>query len=115
MMNALKGEGTAMIGGKIRVVKFGTNATALFCHMHKIGLGGFAELFTPEKLTPAVYRDLIYCALVSGARKAGEPADFTVEDVGDWLDDLSEEQMMGIFEIFFASSAKGDTQGKPQS
>lgn len=114
MMNALKGEGTVDIGGKVRALKFGTNATALFCQMHKVGLGGFAEMFTPEKLSPAVWRDLTYCALVSGARKAGEPVDFTHETVGDWLDDLTEDQLMGIFEVFFASSAQGDG-GKPKS
>jgi hypothetical protein len=111
MMNALKGEGVVKIGGKDRVVKFGTNATALFCQIHKIGLGKFSEMFTPENLSPGVIRDLVYCALISGARRAGEPADFSLEDVGDWIDDLTEDEVMRIFEIFFAGSAQGD-EGK---
>jgi hypothetical protein len=112
MMNAFKGEGIVLIGGKDRMVKFGTNATALFCQMHQIGLGRFGEMFTPENITPAVYRDLIYCALVSGARKSGETVDFDPETVGDWIDEMSEEGLMKIFEVFFASTPKNEDSGK---
>ena len=114
MMNRIRGEGAVKIGGKDRVVKFGTNATALFCQMHKIGLGQFGTLFAPENLSPVHYRDLIYCALVSGSRKMNEQVDFTPETVGDWIDELSEEELMAIFDVFFSSSAQGDG-GKPQS
>lgn len=113
-MNAIKGESQIEIGGKVRSLKFGTNATALFCELHKIGLGGFATLFSAENLTPAHYRDLIYCALVSGARKNKEAVDFSPEDVGDWIDDLTEAQLASIFDVFGASSAQGG-EGKPQS
>jgi hypothetical protein len=114
MMNAIKGESEVEIGGRLRVLKFGTNATALFCQLHGIGLGGFATVFSAENITPATYRDLIYCALVSGARKSGSPVDFDKEDVGDWIDELTEEQLTAIFDVFGASSAKGG-EGKPQS
>lgn len=113
-MNAIKGESQIEIGGKVRSLKFGTNATALFCELHKIGLGQFASVFSADNLTPAHYRDLIYCALVSGARKNKEAVDFTTEDVGDWIDDLREEQLTAIFDVFGASSAQGG-EGKPQN
>ena len=113
-MNAIKGESQIEIGGKVRSLKFGTNATALFCELHKIGLSGFASTFSAENLSPAHYRDLIYCALVSGARKNKEAVDFNAEDVGDWIDDLSEAQLSMIFDVFGASSAQGDG-GKAKS
>ena len=113
-MNAFRGETSVEMGGKARVLKFGTNATALFCQLHSIGLGDFASYFSPERMTPAHYRDLIYCALASGARKNKEALDFSPEDVGDWIDDLSEEQLAGIFDVFGASSAQGDG-GKAKS
>lgn len=112
-MNAIKGEASVDIGGKVRMLKFGTNATAMFCQIHKIGLGGFATLFSAENLSPAHYRDLIYCALCSGARKTG--VDFSTEDVGDWIDDLSEEQLASIFDVFGQSSAQGGAEGKPKN
>jgi hypothetical protein len=110
-MNAFRGETSVEMGGKARVLKFGTNATALFCQLHNIGLGDFASYFSPERMTPAHYRDLIYCALASGARKTG--VDFTNEDVGDWLDEMTEDQIAGIFDVFSQSSPKGEAEGKP--
>jgi hypothetical protein len=110
-MNPLRGETQVEMGGKARVLKFGTNATALFCSMHKVGLGGFATLFTADNLTPAHYRDLIFCALVSGQR--GKEIDFTTEDVGDWIDEMPQEDLERIFAVVGESSANGGGKPKP--
>lgn len=110
-MNPLRGETQVEMGGRLRALKFGTNATALFCSMHKVGLSGFGELFSSGNITPAHYRDLIYCALVSGQR--GVPVDFTNEDVGDWIDDMPQEALEGIFAVVGESSARPDG-GKPK-
>jgi hypothetical protein len=109
-MNPLRGETSVEMGGRLRALKFGTNATALFCSMHKVSLAGFGELFSAGNITPAHYRDLIYCALVSGQR--GTPVDFTPEDVGDWIDDMSQESLEGVFAVVGESSARSDG-GKP--
>lgn len=108
-MNPLRGETQVEMGGRLRTLKFGTNATALFCNMHKVGLGGFGTLFSADNITPAHYRDLIYCALVSGQR--GKDVDFTPEDVGDWIDDMPQEALEGIFSVVGESAVQGG--GKP--
>ena len=110
MMNAFRGSTQVEMGGKARVLKFGTNATALFCQMHKCGLGDFATMFSPSKISPAYYRDLIYCALVSGTKEA---IDFTPQDVGDWIDDMPQDAFEGIFDTLAQSGPQSQGKAKP--
>jgi hypothetical protein len=89
----IKAEGTINIGGAERRVKLGTNATAEFCRLHKIGLNEFGERFATMQLGDV--RDLLYCALWSGS---GGQVDFTPFEVGDWLDEGdSFEQAIAFF------------------
>jgi hypothetical protein len=90
---------TVNIGGADRVLKFGTNATALFCEAHGIGLAQMAELFKPESLTPAHYRDLIWSALKAGG------TDCTAMEVGDWIDDMEQSEFDRIFASFEVAPA----------
>ena len=50
-------------------------------------------------------RDLIYSCLADGARKAKQPIDFDQYDVGDWMEDLSSEEMTKMMEEFTGSMA----------
>lgn len=112
-MNVIRGEIRAVIGGAERTLKFGTNATAHFCELYGVGLGQIGAMFAPESLTPAHFRDLIWCALVSGARVSGQPFTHSREEVGDWLDELTPDELAGVFSVIQASAPQGEAGGKP--
>jgi hypothetical protein len=96
---------TVNIGGADRVLKFGTNASALFCETYGVGLAQMGELFKAENLNPAHYRDLIWSALKSGG------TDCTRLEVGDWIDEMEQAEFDRIF-ASFESAPVGKTGRK---
>ena len=94
---------TANMGGSERVIKFGTNATDLFCSLYEIDLSGIAEILKSPR--PGHYRDLIYSGLVAGVGGL-ERADFTRFDVGDWIDEMPQEEFERIWSAFDAPPKK---------
>jgi len=100
-MNILRGEIEVSIGGKPRLVKFGTNQLAIFTQMHKVDLS--EADFGMHHL-----RDLIYSALVAGAKKKKETVDFDEWEVGEWIDELPDEELQKIVDSFTNSQPKGE-------
>lgn len=104
-MSNTKGQQKVKIGGQLRPIKFGTNATHLFCQQRGIKLSEFNELFNAEKLAKleidgSEIRDLIWAGLKAAALSNGEDVDFTEWTVGDWIDDLTEDEMTNIINVF---------------
>jgi hypothetical protein len=90
---------TAQMGGAKRLIKFGTNATDLFCNLYGIGLSEIAEILKTPR--PGHYRDLIWSGLVAGV--GGEDkADFSRFDVGDWIDEMPQDEFERIWSAFDA-------------
>jgi len=100
-MNILRGEIEVSIGGKPRLVKFGTNQLAIFTQMHRVDLS--EADFGMHHL-----RDLIYSALVAGAKKQKETVDFDEWEVGEWIDELPDEELQKIIDSFTNSLPKGE-------
>lgn len=100
-MNILRGEVEVSIGGKPRLLKFGTNQLAIFTQMHKVDLS--EADFGMHHL-----RDLIYSALVAGAKKQKQDVDFDEWEVGEWIDDLPDEDLQKIVDSFTNSLPKGE-------
>jgi len=100
-MNILRGEVEVSIGGKPRLLKFGTNQLAIFTQMHKVDLS--EADFGMHHL-----RDLIYSALVAGAKKKKEAVEFDEWEVGEWIDDLPDEDLQKIVDSFTNSLPKGE-------
>jgi len=100
-MNILRGEIEVSIGGKPRLVKFGTNQLAIFTQMHKVDLS--EADFGMHHL-----RDLIYSALVAGAKKQKQEVDFDEWEVGEWIDELPDEELQKIVDSFTNSLPKGE-------
>lgn len=93
------------IGGQERPLKFGTNATFLFCQKRGITLKQFGEVFAADKLANndidgSEIRDLIWAGLVAGAKSNNLPVDFDEWTVGDWIDDLSAADMGNVLSTF---------------
>lgn len=100
-MNILRGEVEVSIGGKPRLLKFGTNQLAIFTQMHKVDLS--EADFGMHHL-----RDLIYSALVAGAKKNKEEVTFDEWEVGEWIDELPDEDLQKIVDSFTNSLPKGE-------
>lgn len=77
------------LGGQMRPMKFGFIAISEFSEMTNRKLGDITDL-TKGDLTVKEMLLLCYCALKNGARVEGREFNFSVEDVGDWLDENPE-------------------------
>jgi len=73
------------IGGNERPIHFGVNAMALYSEMENISMDEMMAKIDKMRLDQMV--KLIYAALKEAARKEKDDIEFTVSDVGDWLDD----------------------------
>jgi len=100
-MNILRGEVEVSIGGKPRLIKFGTNQLAIFTQMHNVDLS--EADFGMHHL-----RDLIYSGLVAGAKKNKEKVDFDEWEVGEWIDELPDEDLQKIVDSFTKSLPEGE-------
>lgn len=106
-MNTFRGEVEINIGGKLRLVKFGTNASAVFSE--KVGKD-LSEL----SATAMTVRDLIWAGLVAGARKRKETVDFDEWDVGDWIDEMDEAQFAKVTQTLTNAQPVGDGDPSPK-
>lgn len=86
------------IGGKKRLIKFGTNATAEYCDKRNVGLSEYFNL-TFDKIKPGELRDIIWSGLVAGARSEGKDVDFDEFNVGDWIDEMDQGELDVIFDL----------------
>lgn len=94
----MKQELSLKIGGKDRLLKFGTNQTAIFCDKHNLSLVGYSESINTDNAKASHLRDLIWSSLVAGAKYQKVEVDFDEYDVGDWIDDLSQKELQSIFD-----------------
>jgi hypothetical protein len=77
---------TITIGGKARPVMYGVNALAEFNEATNTTLVWiFRMAEDPLSLNFNQIRHLVYAGLSQGARESDTPIDFTVDDVGRWL------------------------------
>lgn len=97
------------IGGKMRPMKFGTNATAILCEKRGCMLKDIIGMFSPEKInnqeiTGGEIRDLIWSGLVAGAKSKNIDVDFNEFNVGDWIDQLDADELKKAFDVILESS-----------
>ena len=92
-MNIFRGEVEVSIGGRSRLVKFGTNQLALFTQKHNLQLSEVS--FGMEHI-----RDLIWSGLVAGAKMRKEDIDFDEWQVGEWIDEMEEAEFNKIIDAF---------------
>jgi hypothetical protein len=73
------------IGGKERPIEFGWNGMRIFCREAKIPLAKIDRL--GDDMTPDDVTILLYAGLRHGAEREKEKVEFTVDDVGEWIND----------------------------
>jgi len=93
-MNILRGEVEVSIGGKPRLVKFGLNQMAIYTERNKLELSDVTGFNIKQ------VRDLVWSGLVAGARKRGDVIDFDEWQVGDWIEEMNQEEFDKIMEAF---------------
>lgn len=86
-MNRLRGYIEKEVGGKVRGFKFGTNATAIMCELEGCGLAQLGEAF---QTSAWAQHHLIMSAAIANCRSKNLEVDFNRDQVGDWIDELTE-------------------------
>jgi hypothetical protein len=95
-----------MLGGETRSLKFGFNTMALFGDLTGKKLSEMQNIASGMSMSDII--KLMWCGLKEGARKAGKEFDHTYDEVGDWLDDLQENDpdgLAGMMAMFNQSQA----------
>jgi hypothetical protein len=90
------GQITAKLGGKERILKFNVNATYEFCKLHSCTHEESIEILNDPVRGVSAYRDMIYCALRSADLQAGNVIDYNQYDVGDWISELTQDELERI-------------------
>ena len=105
-MSAKVKEDAVRAGGKIRPMRVGMNA---LCTVQE--LTG-RDLASGDVLVGLVgLRALVFAALADGARKHKQPVDFTVDDVGDWIDE-DPELVQKAIELTTAGNPDQEPEGE---
>ena len=108
----LRGEYTLQVADREVLLKFGTNSTAVFCEKHDISLQEFQNRFSADQLQIRDIRDFIWAAAVAGAHATDREIDFDRWDVGDWIDELSQEELDRILSIM-EDSGEAELKNSP--
>ena len=94
---------TILIGGQARPFHVGTNMGAIFCDLQHLTLAQYGNLFANiNELGMSGRRDFLYAALRAGAERLGQAVDFSVMDVGDWMDAPDFEQVPALGAVISA-------------
>ena len=105
------GEIQVNIGGQARTMRFGLNADFEHCKLLKMTLNQLYE-YRQNGLNVENIRDRVYCALLVSDLKAGTPVTYNKYDVGDWLDELPEDDVMKIIEAMSGANVQGTVKKK---
>jgi len=104
----MKGFAMISIGGKKRPIKFGTNQTVILCELRDCTIADIQQMMSIEKIqaqqiTGGEIVDLLYSALLAGARTKDSAEDFTRHAVGDWIDEMDQDELTRVFSVMAAS------------
>jgi hypothetical protein len=103
-MNLFRAEVEVLIGGKVRLFKFGVNQLAIYSQRHNLNL-------SEVEMGMSQIRDLFWSALVAGAKKKKEEIDFDEWDVGEWIDDMEQEDFDKVVEAMNNATPQEKGQG----
>jgi hypothetical protein len=99
-----------IIGGKDRPIKIGINQSIEYCTLRGCTItqmNNDLEGVASGGMDISVLRDFIWSALKDGARVAKQEFDVDTYTVGDWLEELDDQQMEQFFKDLVASMPKG--------
>ena len=104
-MNEKRGYAKIEIGGKLRPVRFSLNTITTFEREAGVSIGE-VEFGDPRKMKMDHLRSLIWAGFVEGYATDGKEVDFTLRDVGDWIEGMGLNGLADIFKIIRESMPK---------
>lgn len=85
------------VGGRLVAFKFGMGSFAKFCELQNISLSKMGDVLSDESpLQIQALINLLYAAAYTGEKLKNKEIDFTPEHVGEWLDDLAQDDLNRI-------------------
>ena len=107
MAHKKRGYITIKLGGKNRTLHFSMNFWAIFTEQMGIGIDKIAETFQ-EGLNIKAMRSLIYAGILAYDQEEGNPIDYNEFKVGNWMEDITAEQIQEIVETMGQSRILGN-------
>ena len=106
-MNSKRGYVEVEIGGKLRTLHFSMNFWCHFTESLNISLNDLDKFFT-NGINISTIRALIYSGLIAYDQEKGNNSDYTVYDVGNWLEDFNSEQLTKVMNTLSQSRILGN-------
>ena len=108
-MNKKRGYITTKLGGKNRTLHFSMNFWCHFTETLGIGLNDLDKQFNQDKFNINTIRVLLYSGLIAYDQEEKNKIDYTIYDVGNWLEDFSSDDLKKIMEALGDSRILGNT------
>lgn len=106
-MNNKRGYVDVEIGGKKRTLHFSMNFWCHFTESLNIGLNDLDKYFT-EGINVSTIRSLIYSGLIAYDQEERNTIDYTIYDVGSWLEDFDSKQLTEVMNTLSQSRILGN-------
>lgn len=106
-MNSKRGYVEVEIGGKLRTLHFSMNFWCHFTDTLNIGLNDLDKFFT-KGINISTIRSLIYSGLIAYDQEERNNIDYTIYDVGSWLEDFDSEQLTKVMNTLSQSRILGN-------
>ena len=106
-MNSKRGYVKVEIGGKERTLHFSMNFWCHFTDSLGIGLNDLDKFFTAG-INISTIRALIYSGLISYDQEEGNNIDYTIYDIGNWLEDFDTNQLTKVMNTLSQSRILGN-------
>jgi hypothetical protein len=106
-MNSKRGYVEVEIGGKKRTLHFSMNFWCHFTESLNIGLNDLDKYFT-EGINVSTIRALIYSGLIAYDQEERKTIDYTIYDVGSWLEDFDSKQLTEVMNTLSQSRILGN-------
>jgi hypothetical protein len=106
-MNSKRGYVEIEIGGKKRTLHFSMNFWCHFTDTLNISLNDLDKFFT-SGINISTIRALIYSGLISYDQEEKNNIDYTIYDVGSWLEDFGSEQLTKVMNTLSQSRILGN-------
>lgn len=107
MAHKKRGYTTQKIGGKQRTLHFSMNFWSEFTDQMGVGIEGIGEIFQNGVSIKAL-RALVYSGLLAYDQEEGNSIDYNEFKVGNWLEDITAEQIQEIIETMSQSRILGN-------
>jgi|TARA_A100000171_G_C2117438_1_gene138708 hypothetical protein len=106
-MNNKRGYVEIEIGGKKRTLHFSMNFWCHFTESLNIGLNDLDKYFT-EGINVSTIRALIYSGLIAYDQEERNTIDYSIYDVGSWLEDFDSKQLTEVMNTLSQSRILGN-------